>query len=110
MIAVRSAWSSASSRQMAPICMSPALQHDAPADRAALEQGVTFRSLRERQDAPDARRDRLGGEEMERGVHVLEGRVAGTGDADAPHDHEAGIELDRPRADIAEHHHGGLLR
>src|SRR6266852_268733 len=109
MIAVWSAWRSASSRQMAPICMSPALQHDASADRAALQQGVSLRGLRERQDAPDARRDRLDGEEMQRGVHVLEGRVAGTGDADAAHDDEAGIELDPLRADIAEHHHGGLL-
>ena len=43
-------------------------------------------------------------------VHVLVGGVAGTGDADAPHDDEAGIDLDALRADIAEHDDGRVRR
>ena len=80
-------------------------EHDAAGDVALLHQRVAFGRLRERQHAADERLHRAGGEEMQRDVHVVERRVAGTGDADAPHDDEAGIDLDRPRADIAEHHH-----
>ena len=67
-------------------------------------------ALRERQHLADERLHRAGGEQMQRAVHVLVGRVAGAGDADAPHDDEAGIELDRLGADIAEHHDDRVLR
>src|SRR5262245_7914399 len=110
MIAGRSRCCLASASQQAPRCISPALQHDAAADRPLLHQRMAFGRLWKRQHAADERLHRLGGEQVQRHAHVLEGRVAGPGDANAPHDYEAGVELDRPRADIAEHHHRRQLR
>src|SRR6266508_2421488 len=101
-MAMRSRWRCASSRHMTPICSSPAMEYHAPGDRAALHQGVTLRRLRKRQHAADERLDRLASQEIERRMHVVEGRVAGAGDPDAPRDDKPRIDLDRPRADIAE--------
>src|SRR6478672_7474466 len=92
------------------MCMSPPRKYNATGDGTPLHQRVPRRRLRERQDAADEWLDRAGGEEMQRHMHVLERRIAGTGDANSPHDDEAGIELDRLRADIAQHDHGRVLR
>src|SRR6476659_9785446 len=70
--------------------MSPACKHDPAGDGTPLHQRVPFRRLRERQDTADERLDRTGGEEMQRHLHVLERGIAGSGNANAPHDDGAG--------------------
>src|SRR5262245_3611489 len=92
-----------------PLCMSPSLEHDAANDRAPFHHGVALRRARELQHRSNERLDRAGGEEMERDLDVLVGGVAGARDADAPDDHEAGIDLDALATDIAEDDHDGVL-
>src|SRR5215813_10791531 len=89
--------------------MSPALEHDTADDHALLHHGVSFGRAGERQHGSNERLDCAGGEEMQRYLDVLVGGVAGARDADAPHDHEAGIDLDAFGADVAEDHHDGVL-
>src|SRR6266545_3642218 len=109
-IAVRSGYASASCASLAPICTSPPREHDAANDRALFHHGVAFGRARERQHGSNERLDCAGGEEMERYLDVLVGGIAGARDADAPHDHEAGIDLDALAADVAEDDHDGVLR
>src|SRR5262245_63921856 len=109
MIAMRSGWASASSFSLAPMCTSPPGEDDAADDLALLHHGVALGHARERQHGADERPDRAGGEEMQRNLDVLVGRVAGAGDADAPRDHETGVDLDALGADVAEHHDDRVL-
>src|SRR4029077_4410734 len=115
-IAVRSGNASAICASLAPICtsphlcMSPPLEHDAADDRALFHHGVALGCARERQHGSNERLDCAGGEQMERYLDVLVGGVAGARDADAPHDHEAGIDLDAFGADVPEDDHDGVLR
>src|SRR5215831_3618591 len=115
-IALRSGCATASCASLAPICTSPplctspSLEHDAADDRALLHHGVALGCARERQHGANERLDCAGGEQMERDLDVLVGGIAGARDADAPHDHEAGIDLDALGADIAEDDHDGVLR
>src|SRR5262245_9996689 len=90
--------------------MSPSLEHDAADDRALFHHGVAFGRAGERQHGSNERLDCAGGEEMERDLDVFVGSVAGARDADAPHDHEAGIDLDSLAGDVAEDDHHGVLR
>src|SRR5262245_55359096 len=114
-IAAQSGSASASCASLVPICRSPplcilpALEHDAADHRALFHHGVAFGRARERQHGSNERLDFAGREEMERYVDVLVGGVAGAGDADTPHDHEAGIDLDTLGADVAEDYDDGVL-
>src|SRR6266545_2700809 len=115
-MAVQPGYASASCASFAPICtaprlcMSPPREHDAADDRALFHHGVAFGRARERQHGSNERLDCAGGEEMERHPDVLVGGIAGARDADAPHDHEARIDLDARGADVAEDDHDGVLR
>src|SRR5215475_14161671 len=112
---VRSGYASASCASLAPICtspplcMSPSLEHDAADDRALFHHGVAFGHPGEGQHGSNERLDCAGSEEMERYLDVLVGGVAGARDADAPYDHQAGIDLDALGTDIAENDHDGVL-
>src|SRR5262245_54454331 len=109
MIAGRSPCNCASSASFAPMCISPATENDAPDHLASFHQGVAFANLWKPQNAADDWLDRAGREQVKRDPHILVSGVAGTRDPDAPHDHEAGVDLDALRANIAQHRHNGVL-
>src|SRR5262245_58809046 len=92
-----------------PLCMSPSLEHDAANDRAPFHHGVALRRARGLQHPSTETTHRAGGEAMARDIDVLVGGVPGARHADAPDDHEAGIDLDALATDIAEDDHDGVL-
>src|SRR5262245_52435425 len=108
-IAVRSGCASARRASLAPIGTSPPREHIAADHRALFHQGLACGGARERQHGPNEQLDCAGGEEVERDLEVLVGGVARARDADAPHDHETGIDLDTLGANVAEDDHDGVL-